>query len=278
MSQTPQMIFHSQLPTNRPKLLVRNSDDFFPDVESSHPWHIFCNAHNALLTQHLNVLPDWDMFQTSHPWAKFHAAARCLSGGPIYITDTPGQHDVGLIKQMTAKTCRGNTVILRPSRLGKTSHVYNSYEEPKLLRIETYVGAAQAGSSILGVFNISQSSIKEIVTLSDFPGTEKGEYIVRSHVVKEIGKPSTREERKTIITMEMGVKEFDILSATPVRRFQISSGEVAIANLGLLGKLTGAAGIVGIDLYNETNGRLKAYTSFKALGTIGKSTFLFIES
>jgi hypothetical protein len=38
MSQTPQMIFHSQLPTNKPKSLVRNSDDFFPDVESSHPW------------------------------------------------------------------------------------------------------------------------------------------------------------------------------------------------------------------------------------------------
>lgn len=58
MSQTPQMLFHSQLPRNKPRLLVRNSDDFFPDIDASHPWHIFCNAHNALLTQHLNVLPD----------------------------------------------------------------------------------------------------------------------------------------------------------------------------------------------------------------------------
>jgi hypothetical protein len=137
MSQTPQMIFHSQLPTNKPRLLVRNSDDFFPDVEDSHPWHIFCNAHNALLTQHLNVLPDWDMFQTSHPWAGFHAAARCLSGGPIYITDSPGKHDVNLIKQMTARTPRGNTVILRPPIRGKTSQAYTSYDELRLLRIET---------------------------------------------------------------------------------------------------------------------------------------------
>ncbi|KAI7197876.1 glycoside hydrolase [Hortaea werneckii] len=76
MSQAPQILFHSQLPTNKPRLLVRNSDDFFPEVAASHPWHIFCNAHNALFTQHLNVLPDWDMFQTSHPWAGFHAAAR----------------------------------------------------------------------------------------------------------------------------------------------------------------------------------------------------------
>ena len=137
MSQTPQMIFHSQLPTNKPRVLVRNSDDFFPDVEDSHPWHIFCNAHNSLLTQHLNVLPDWDMFQTEHPWAGFHAAARCLSGGPIYITDSPGKHDPDLIRQMTANTPRGSTVILRTPRFGKSSRAYIGYEEQKLLKIET---------------------------------------------------------------------------------------------------------------------------------------------
>ena len=63
MSQNPQMLFHSQLPNHRSPILVRNSDDFFPLIERSHPWHVYCNAYNALLTQHLNVLPDWDMFQ-----------------------------------------------------------------------------------------------------------------------------------------------------------------------------------------------------------------------
>lgn len=57
MSQAPQLIFHSQLPTNKPRILLRNSDDFFPEVPASHPWHIFCNAHNAIFNQHLNILP-----------------------------------------------------------------------------------------------------------------------------------------------------------------------------------------------------------------------------
>src|SRR5699024_3505069 len=87
MSTFPQAIFHSQLPDNKSNIPLRNSDDFFPEVPASHQWHVFCNAHNALLTRFLNVLPDWDMFQTSHPYASFHAAARCVSGGPIYITD-----------------------------------------------------------------------------------------------------------------------------------------------------------------------------------------------
>lgn len=41
MSQTPQILFHSQLPSNRPAILVRNSDDFFPEIAESHAWHVW---------------------------------------------------------------------------------------------------------------------------------------------------------------------------------------------------------------------------------------------
>lgn len=140
MSQTPQILFHSQLPQNRPPILVRNSDDFFPEVPTSHPWHIFTNAHNALFTQHLNLIPDWDMFQTVHDYSGFHAAARCVSGGPIYITDVPGQHDLDLIGQMTGPTPRGKTVIFRPSIVGKSLDPYNGYDDDHLLLVGTYHG------------------------------------------------------------------------------------------------------------------------------------------
>jgi hypothetical protein len=140
MSQTPQILFHSQMPQNKPPLLVRNSDDFFPEVPTSHPWHIWTNAHNALFTQHLNVIPDWDMFQTVHDYSGFHAAARCVSGGPIYITDVPGQHDLDLIGQMTGPTTKGKTVIFRPSSVGKSLDQYNGYDDNTLLLIGTYHG------------------------------------------------------------------------------------------------------------------------------------------
>jgi hypothetical protein len=65
MSQIPQISLHSFLQDQTPKILLRNSDDFFPEIPGSHPFHLFVNAHNALLTQHLNCVPDWDMFQTS---------------------------------------------------------------------------------------------------------------------------------------------------------------------------------------------------------------------
>ncbi|MCQ6463597.1 hypothetical protein NPN16_24840, partial [Vibrio parahaemolyticus] len=75
MSQFPQALFHALLPQIRPPVTARNSDDYFPDAPSSHRWHVWVNAHNAVLTQYLNVVPDWDMFQTVHEFADYHAAA-----------------------------------------------------------------------------------------------------------------------------------------------------------------------------------------------------------
>ena len=47
MSMTPQILFHQFLPTNAPKLMLRNSDDFYPEHPSSHALHVFVNAHNS---------------------------------------------------------------------------------------------------------------------------------------------------------------------------------------------------------------------------------------
>ena len=140
MSQAPPIMFYSQLPHNRPAMLCRNSDDFFPNIPSSHPWHIWANAHNSLLTQHLNILPDWDMFQTVHDYSGFHAAARCVSGGPIYITDVPGSHNIDLIRRMTGTTIRGKTVVFRPSVLGRSIDQYVGYEDDSLLKVGSYHG------------------------------------------------------------------------------------------------------------------------------------------
>jgi len=278
MSQIPQILFHSQMPSNKPRLLVRNSDDFFPEVPASHPWHIFCNAYNSLFTQHLNVLPDWDMFQTSHPWASFHAAARCVSGGPIYITDVPGKHNVELIHQMTAKTPRGDTVILRPHTVGKTIEAYTGYDEHVLLKIGTYVGMARTGTGILGIFNVSQRSLTEMIRLGQFPGTEEGTYIIRSHNTGQISEPVNRNDHFSFVQVEIPIQGWEILSAYPMRTFELERKEpaagpasVSVSNLGLLGKMTGAAAVVNMDMYIEkSSGRLKVWTSLKALGIYGE--------
>lgn len=291
MSQVPQILFHSLLPVNTPRILLRNSDDFFPSVPASHPWHVFCNAHNALLVQHLNVLPDWDMFQTSHPYSYFHAAARCVSGGPIYVTDAPGEHDLDLIAQMTAENVRGQTVILRPSVVGKTVGIYDPYHDGRILRVGTYNGAAQTGTGMLGLFNVSDHEISSMVPITDFPGVRtgatseekpttqfSGRFIIHSHVTGRISNlivPTSSPLPSELTLVTLPIRGYDILTAHPVHDFRLatqqqpSASTTSIAILGLLGKMTGACAITSTNFEATGTSRLRVYVSLKGLGTLG---------
>jgi hypothetical protein len=277
MSQAPQIIFHSQLPRNRPAVVCRNSDDFYPDEPASHPWHVWANAHNALFNQHLNILPDWDMFQTgSHcQYAGFHAAARCVSGGPVYITDVPGQHDIGLIKQITGTTPRGRTVVFRPSVLGRTLDVYNAYQDPALLKVGAYHGRAGAGgTSIVGVFNVSMTkALTELIPLTRFPGVVGSlNYVVRSHVSGKVTPPLEVGASLSVLTLSLPTRGYDVLCAFPLTAFESRTRgqEVLLANLGLVGKMTGCAAVLNTVYDLRENGRMLVDTTLKALGVLGE--------
>ncbi|XP_010450673.1 PREDICTED: probable galactinol--sucrose galactosyltransferase 5 [Camelina sativa] len=87
--------------------LGRVGDDFWCTDPSGDPngtfWlqgcHMVHCAYNSLWMGNF-IQPDWDMFQTTHPCAEFHAASRAISGGPIYVSDCVGKHDFDLLKRL----------------------------------------------------------------------------------------------------------------------------------------------------------------------------------
>ncbi|KAJ9652034.1 hypothetical protein H2198_008735 [Neophaeococcomyces mojaviensis] len=295
MSQIPQILYHSFLPTNTPRIMLRNSDDFFPDVPTSHPWHVFANAHNSLFVQHLNVLPDWDMFQTSHVYSGFHAAARCVSGGPIYITDYPGQSDVKLIHEMTARNPRGDTVILRPSSVGKTIGVYDSYESGAVLKVGAYDGRAEVGTGILGVFNVAEQEVNFVIPITKIPGVtmqegeKKRSWLVRSHLSSRITRPITPTlplQGRSLLQANLPVRGYDVWTCIPVHGpYSIGERKLSIAVMGLIGKMTGACALVNSrfsstgpadsslaiasEKQKSVSGRLRIDVETKALGVLG---------
>ncbi|KAH7197190.1 glycoside hydrolase superfamily [Fusarium flagelliforme] len=271
MSQFPQALFHSQMPTNRPAILVRNSDDFFPEIPASHPWHVWTNAHNAIFMSYLNVLPDWDMFQTVHEYSGFHAAARCISGGPIYITDVPGEHNMDLIRQMTGLTPQGKTVIFRPSSLGKTVDPYVGYDDDLLLKVGSHHRASHTGYPLLGIFNVSSRPLTELVSLSSFPGIVPGYYVVRAHTTGKVSQPTTLEGSGSLFTTSLPIRGYEILSAFSLTPLSSSKhGEVYVSNLGLLGKMAGVAAVIMNDIKQELqNSRVTLVTRIKAFGKLG---------
>ncbi|KAK4084542.1 uncharacterized protein Triagg1_1022 [Trichoderma aggressivum f. europaeum] len=271
MSQIPQALFNSQMLPNRPALLVRNSDDFFPQIPSSHPWHVWTNAYNSIFMEYLNVLPDWDMFQTVHDYSGFHAAARCVSGGPIYITDVPGEHNIDLIKQMTGVTPKGKTVIFRPSVLGKSIHPYIGYDDDLLLKVGSYHGASETGTSMVAIFNISARPLTELIPLSCFPGTVPSvHYVVRAHVTGKTSVPMNIGNPTSLITGSLDVRGYEILTAFhAVPLTGQKHGDMWVANLGLISKMTGGVAIAASSVAMKENGRASVVVKLKALGVFG---------
>lgn len=88
--------------------LGRVGDDFWCTDPSGDPngtfWlqgcHMVHCAFNSLWMGNF-IHPDWDMFQSTHPCAEFHAASRAISGGPIYVSDSVGKHNFPLLKRLT---------------------------------------------------------------------------------------------------------------------------------------------------------------------------------
>ena len=95
---------HTQIEENnwraRQAPVIRGSDDFWPLDGASHGPHLYVNALNSLLLSQIAV-QDWDMFQSSLGKTSYmHACARAVSGGPVYVSDKPSEHDNDIINRL----------------------------------------------------------------------------------------------------------------------------------------------------------------------------------
>ena len=280
MAHVPALLLRTHLPSTRPRVLLRTSDDFFPAApRAAHGWHVLANAHNALWAQFLNVVPDWDMFQTGHVWGSFHAAARCLSGGAVVVSDEPGTCDAELVRRVVARTVRGKSVALRPSAMGKVrpSSAYTAHGEPRLLRIGAYHGAAETGVSFLGVFNVGDGPLAELVVLRDFPGiADDRPYVVRAYAGRSLAEPMTAGAGSVPLPLSLDEGTWEIFTAHPVTNVNAlgaaerTSPGPEVAVLGLIDKMTGAAAVIGTTIEVQRQ-RLRVSTTLKALGKLGLS-------
>ena len=74
-----------------------------------------------------------------------------------------------------------------------------------------------------------------------------------------------------VISLEVEVKGYEILSAYPLLALpsSIPDNIIKVAVLGLLGKMTGAAAVVGSETRMEEKGRVRVEVALKALGLLG---------
>ena len=208
--------------------LWRSSDDFFPDRPSSHGNHLFENAMASVWASPITWC-DWDMFWSGHPQGAFHAAARAVSGGPVYVSDKPGASDFSLLKKLTTSDGK----VLRADRPGVPSAdclFVDPRVEGRLLKVTNRVG----GGAVIGLFNCHADggAIRDLFRPSDVHDLPAGDrFAVYLHTAGQAF-ALWREESFEIDLPPLG---WEIAAVVPI-------GE-GPTPLGLLDKLNGLAAV-----------------------------------
>lgn len=211
------------------------------------------------------------MFQSSLPtYNTLHAAARCLSGGPIFLTDIPGEHDVDLINSMVSPSPANRAPrALRPSQMAMASDPYVSYHASKLLQVNN----THKHSSLLGVFNISTMALTELINMkTSFRNLDQQkEYVIRAHTTGRITEPRrVLDGEDSFLVVSLEPSKWEIFTAIPVEAVGVKENIVKIAALGIKENMTGIAALRDIRLYKgDDEDTVTIQADVCALGVLG---------
>ncbi|CAI2189586.1 13990_t:CDS:2 [Funneliformis geosporum] len=232
------------------KPLFRNSDDYYPDIEESHSWHIYTNLMNNLFTMHLYSIPEWDMCQSYHKYGEYHAAARTISGSPMYITDIPDHHNVEILKKCLVKTPKNTMQLLRceqsavPS--GNTNDLFVDLTKvDKLLKILNMNGRIR----VLGLWNCRDKDVIDHVNIREslrfgkysMKGSENVKEDIVIYFVKNKELVSLKKESINVMVRK---QSFEIVLFIPVDILNLKNYCFKIACIGLIDKYNGSNAIL----------------------------------
>jgi raffinose synthase len=212
--------------------LIRSSVDFFPQRPESHGKHLYINAQVGLWFGEF-MHPDWDMFQSGHEWGAFHAAGRAVSGGPVYVSDKPGEHDFPLLKKLV---CSDGSVLLCDGVGVPTRDLlcHDPTREALLLKIWNTAGKA----GVIGVFNVQVGAngkpgpvLEGTLRPSDVPGL-KGTVFA---CYRQVAGTLSSLERESCVSLSLGERGYELFTLVPI--------ENGFAPIGLIDKLNSAAAI-----------------------------------
>ena len=195
--------------------LTRTSTDFWPLKPATHGLHLFTNAQVSLWFGEF-VHPDWDMFQSGHAQGAFHAAARAISGGPVYVSDKPGEHDFALLRKLVLP----DGTVLRtqtPALPARDCLFRDPLREDVLLKLFSH----NHSGAVVGAFHCRYEEtgappIRGAVSPADVPGLDGERYAVYAHhagALRLLGRadrwemtlPALTAELFTIVPVDRGV-------------------------------------------------------------------------
>jgi raffinose synthase len=157
--------------------ISRAGDDFMPDKPDDPQQHVIDNAYNSLWQSELSW-PDFDMFQSHHPAAEYHAAFRAISGGPIYVTDTPGMQKWDVLWKLVLP---GGRILRADAPALPTKDVL--FVDPAKAGVPLKVFNRVGAMGVVGAFNVRMDGERALghVSATDVHGLPGRRFAVYEH-------------------------------------------------------------------------------------------------
>ena len=220
--------------------ITRNSQDYMPKKEIEQTQHVLINVYNNLWCGQF-VHPDWDMFQSDHPWGYYQAAARAISGSIIYFADLVNKINVDVLSKIAlsngkilkcsdiALPCR-KTIFMNPAKPKRAIMMFNHNN----------------CNSVLGVFN---AMLKTETTVRYSPSDVEGLSLNEEYVLYGFNSRSLKRMKyDDYAEIALKPREFEIFTVG-----QLKNG---FAPIGLIDKYN-PGGIFEEIIYNKEKISLK---------------------
>lgn len=143
--------------------VARSSDDYQPELKHNPQDHVFQNAYNAYWLANF-AYPDWDMFQSHDPAAEYHAAARAVSGGPVYFTDEAGKERPEILKRLALSDGR----LLMPDEPAQVTRdllLSDPSIEDAALKVFARVTRPGLTAGVIAAFHVNKTERRVVGTL-----------------------------------------------------------------------------------------------------------------
>jgi hypothetical protein len=240
--------------------IARNSDDYLPDMPQNAKEHTYYNAYNAYWTSNF-AYPDWDMFQSHDPHGAYHAVARAISGGPIYITDKPGMEHADLVRPLAYSD--GRLLMLdEPGQVTRDILLTDVALEPTALKVFGVITRPGLSAGMVAAFNVNKSAQRvagklNITDVEGFPGAGVNGPMPVAVYRRSSGSASLLNARQSSLPFSLDGFGYDLFTLAPVNQ--------GVAVFGLLDKYLGPAAVVSLKREaNSVTVRLREAGDFGA--------------
>jgi len=230
--------------------LARASLDFYPVPWHDPRRHAVNSVMNAMWLSNLSY-PDYDMWQTHDQFPAYHAVARAISGGPVYVLDKPGRSRLEYLWPLILSDGR----LIRVKEPGLPARK-SLFVDPYTDRAPLMAFARAGDAGALAVWNVDrfERPLKAVVSPMDVEGIEGNMFAVHEYFSGELTTLGLEEE------MEVRFRGWDVKLYSVV---PILDGFAAI---GLTNKYVSPATVASLERDGDhirvtlaEAGRFKAY-------------------